>query len=56
MEILKKIEKIIGDEKKCEQCGSTEDVRLVKCSSSTGSPRFKKLCRKCALAEKIIKY
>ncbi|MCQ2363021.1 MAG: hypothetical protein MJ041_01685 [Acidaminococcaceae bacterium] len=56
MDILKTIEKVIMDDKKCEQCGSTEDVKLVSCSSITGRPVLKRLCRRCAMAESLKRY
>ncbi len=56
MDILKTVGKAIRGDKKCEQCGSREDVKLVRCSAFSGVPVMKRLCRKCALMESLKRY
>ncbi|MCI7612282.1 MAG: hypothetical protein MSS66_04705 [Selenomonadaceae bacterium] len=54
--MLKNMAEMLFGEKKCDRCGSKENVRQVAVSSFSGRREYKWLCPKCALLEKAKVY
>ena len=54
--VLEKLKKVLSNEKKCEKCGSEENVEKVYVSNITGHGHFEYLCASCALKEKAKVY